>query len=64
RCGVSVVHQEDWARGGQEPLRKIEGYRRAAGGGVVFGAKFSVVRPGKLSVGDEVAVEEWGDAEA
>ncbi|MEU7734355.1 MOSC domain-containing protein, partial [Streptomyces griseus] len=40
------------------------GYRRAPGGGVVFGAKFFVVRPGKLSVGDEVDVAEWGDAEA
>ncbi|GGX28353.1 hypothetical protein GCM10010341_57240 [Streptomyces noursei] len=29
----------------------------------LFGAKFSVVRPGKLSVGDEVVIHEWGDAE-
>ncbi|MFI1576032.1 MOSC domain-containing protein [Streptomyces anulatus] len=64
RCAVTLVDQEAGARGGPEPLRTLAGYRRAAGGGVVFGAKFSVVRPGKLSVGDEVAVEEWGDAEA
>ncbi|MFD4336935.1 MOSC domain-containing protein [Streptomyces anulatus] len=61
RCAVTLVDQEAGARGGPEPLRTLAGYRRAAGGGVVFGAKFSVVRPGKLSVGDEVAVEEWGE---
>ncbi|MEU5283888.1 MOSC N-terminal beta barrel domain-containing protein [Streptomyces sp. NPDC020755] len=64
RCAVTLVDQRAGARGGPEPLRTLAGYRRASGGGVVFGAKFSVVRPGKLSVGDEVAVEEWGDAEA
>ncbi|MEV5853738.1 MOSC N-terminal beta barrel domain-containing protein [Streptomyces anulatus] len=64
RCAVTLVDQEAGARGGPEPLRALAGYRRAAGGGVVFGVKFSVVRTGKLSVGDEVAVEEWGDAEA
>lgn len=64
RCAVTLVDQEAGARGGPEPLRTLAGYRRFSAGGVVFGAKFSVVRPGKLSVGDEVAVEEWGDAEA
>ncbi|MFJ9323664.1 MOSC domain-containing protein [Streptomyces globisporus] len=63
RCAVTLVDQEAGARGGPEPLRTLAGYRRFAAGGVVFGAKFAVVRPGKLSVGDEVAVEEWGDAE-
>ena len=61
---VTLVDQQAGARGGPEPLRRLADYRRAAGGRVVFGAKFSVVRLGKLSVGDEVAVEEWGDAEA
>ncbi|MFJ9108735.1 MOSC domain-containing protein [Streptomyces sp. NPDC102283] len=64
RCAVTLVDQEAGARGGPEPLRTLAGYRRFSAGGVVFGAKFSVVRPGKLSVGDEVAVEEWGEAEA
>ncbi|MFJ9890765.1 MOSC domain-containing protein [Streptomyces sp. NPDC091287] len=64
RCAVTLVDQRAGARGGLEPLRTLAGYRRASGGGVVFGAKFSVVRPGKLSVGDEVDVVEWGDAEA
>ncbi|MFC8917655.1 MOSC domain-containing protein [Streptomyces sp. NPDC047821] len=63
RCAVTLVEQESGARRGPEPLRTLATYRRAAGGGVVFGAKFSVLRPGKLSVGDEVVVTQWGDAE-
>ncbi|RAJ46888.1 hypothetical protein K353_00089 [Kitasatospora sp. SolWspMP-SS2h] len=63
RCAVTLVEQETGARRGPEPLRTLAGYRRAASGGVVFGAKFSVLTPGKLSVGDEVAVREWGDPE-
>ncbi|MGW1296566.1 MOSC domain-containing protein [Streptomyces sp. NPDC002533] len=63
RCAVTLVDQEAGARGGPEPLRTLADYRRFSAGGVVFGAKFAVVRPGKLSVGDEVAVEEWGEAE-
>ncbi|RZB19588.1 MOSC domain-containing protein [Streptomyces sp. F001] len=63
RCAVTLVDQEAGARQGREPLRTLASYRRAASGGVVFGAKFSVVRPGKLSVGDEVVVQEWGEAE-
>ncbi|MFE9457678.1 MOSC domain-containing protein [Streptomyces californicus] len=63
RCAVTLVDQEAGARGGPEPLRTLAAYRRASSGGVVFGAKFSVTRPGTLSVGDEVAVAEWGDTE-
>ncbi|ARF55792.1 MOSC domain-containing protein [Streptomyces gilvosporeus] len=63
RCAVVLVDQESGARQRREPLRTLADYRRAPSGGVVFGAKFAVVRPGKLSVGDEVVVEEWGDAE-
>ncbi|MEU6632977.1 MOSC N-terminal beta barrel domain-containing protein [Streptomyces parvus] len=63
RCAVTLVDQEAGARGGPEPLRTLADYRRFSAGGVVFGTKFAVVRPGKLSVGDEVAVEEWGEAE-
>ncbi|MET9356860.1 MOSC N-terminal beta barrel domain-containing protein [Streptomyces sp. NPDC006617] len=63
RCAVTLVDQEAGARRGPEPLRTLASYRRAASGGVVFGAKFSVITPGKLSVGDEVAIQEWGDAE-
>ncbi|MFC9793846.1 MOSC domain-containing protein [Streptomyces sp. NPDC127584] len=63
RCAVTLVSQEAGARQGPEPLRTLAGYRRAASGGVVFGAKFSVTTPGGLSVGDEVTVKEWGDSE-
>ncbi|MBH1937936.1 MOSC N-terminal beta barrel domain-containing protein [Streptomyces sp. AV19] len=63
RCAVTTVDQEAGAKAGPEPLRTLAAYRRAGGGGVVFGAKFSVVRCGKLSVGDEVVVEEWGPSE-
>ncbi|MEU2794743.1 MOSC N-terminal beta barrel domain-containing protein [Streptomyces sp. NPDC007100] len=63
RCAVTTVEQESGARTGPEPLRTLAGYRRAAAGGVVFGAKFAVLRPGKLSVGDEVAVSSWGEPE-
>lgn len=63
RCAVTLVDQEAGTRQGPEPVRTLASYRRAASGGVVFGAKFSVVRPGKLSVGDEVVVREWGVAE-
>ncbi|MFB6663885.1 MOSC domain-containing protein [Streptomyces parvus] len=63
RCAVTLVDQEAGARGGPEPLRTLADYRRFSVGGVVFGTKFAVLRPGKLSVGDEVTVEEWGEAE-
>ncbi|MEU3133869.1 MULTISPECIES: MOSC N-terminal beta barrel domain-containing protein [unclassified Streptomyces] len=62
RCAVTLVDQEAGARGGPEPLRTLATYRRAPFG-IVFGAKFAVTRPGKLSVGDEVVVAEWGEAE-
>lgn len=63
RCAVTMVEQESGTRAGPEPLRTLARYRRASGGGVVFGAKFAVLRGGKLSVGDEVDVTAWGEAE-
>ncbi|KAB7844935.1 MOSC domain-containing protein [Streptomyces mobaraensis] len=63
RCAVTMVAQESGTKAGPEPLRTLASYRRAAAGGVVFGAKFSVLRPGKLSVGDELGVAEWGEPE-
>ncbi|MEU6386771.1 MOSC N-terminal beta barrel domain-containing protein [Streptomyces bauhiniae] len=63
RCAVTMVDQDTAARSGPEPLRTLAGYRRAAHGGVVFGAKYAVLRPGKVSVGDEVVVGEWGEPE-
>ncbi|MFD8671971.1 MOSC domain-containing protein [Streptomyces seoulensis] len=63
RCAVTMVDQDTAARSGPEPLRTLAGYRRADRGGVVFGAKYAVLRPGKVSVGDEVVVGEWGEPE-
>ncbi len=63
RPNIVLVAQDVGERQGPEPLRTLATYRRAASGGVVFGTKFSVITPGKLSVGDEVAVKEWGDTE-
>lgn len=64
RCAVTVVDQETGVRSGPEPLRTLARYRRSRdSGGIVFGAKFAVLRPGKVSVGDEAVVGEWGAAE-
>lgn len=63
RCAVTTVDQETGAGRGPEPLRTLAGYRRADGGGVSFGAKFAVTRPGTLAVGDGLDVTAWGEAE-
>ncbi|MFF5493552.1 MOSC domain-containing protein [Streptomyces aquilus] len=62
RCAVTLVDQERGAKDGPEPIRTLAGYRRAAVG-TVFGVKFSVLRQGKVAVGDEVDVTAWGEAE-
>jgi uncharacterized protein len=56
RCAVTMVDQRHGLKAGPEPLRTLATYRRAAEGGVAFGVKFSVLRPGKLTLGDEVDV--------
>ncbi|MFC5723222.1 MOSC domain-containing protein [Streptomyces gamaensis] len=63
RCVVTTVDQDQGVKSGPEPLRTLATYRRRAKGGVAFGAKFSVVRAGKLAVGDAVTVSEWGESE-
>ncbi|WHT15750.1 MOSC domain-containing protein [Crossiella sp. CA-258035] len=63
RCAVTTVDQESGVKRGPEPLRSLAKYRRAAQGGVAFGVKFAVTRVGKVSVGDEVSVLEWGVSE-
>lgn len=60
RCAVTMVDQNTGVKVGPEPIRTLAGYRRTAQGGVAFGAKFSVLRSGKLSVGDDVTVTSWG----
>ncbi|MFB4316079.1 hypothetical protein [Actinomadura sp. 21ATH] len=52
RGAVTMVDRRRGAKAGPEPLRTLAAYRRADGGGVAFGAEFSVVRPGALAVGD------------
>lgn len=63
RCAVVLVDQDQGVRAGPEPLRTLAGYRRAFEGGVAFGAKFAVPRPGRASVGDDVVVTSWGESE-
>jgi uncharacterized protein YcbX len=63
RCAVTLVEQESGAKAGPEPLRTLAGYRRASEGGVAFGVKFAVLRPGRVSVGDDAVVTSWGESE-
>jgi MOSC domain-containing protein len=56
RCAVTLVDQRTGVRVGPEPLRTLADYRRITGKGVAFGAKFSVLRPGRLAVCDELVV--------
>ncbi len=62
RCVVTTVDQRSGHKAGPEPLRTLAGYRRTEGG-LAFGTKFAVVRPGTVSVGDPVAVTGWGASE-
>jgi uncharacterized protein YcbX len=59
RCAVMLVDQRTGVRVGPEPLRTLADYRRVTAKGVAFGAKFSVLRPGRLTVGDELVVHRW-----
>ncbi|MFJ8047140.1 MOSC domain-containing protein [Streptomyces luteogriseus] len=63
RCAVTLVDQHAGTRAGPEPLRTLAAYRRATRGGVAFGTKYAVLRPGKVAVGDEVEVTVWGESE-
>ncbi|HEU5474056.1 MAG TPA: MOSC N-terminal beta barrel domain-containing protein [Actinophytocola sp.] len=59
RCVVTTVDQLIGERAGPEPLRTLADYRREPDGGVSFGMKAAVLRPGEIFVGDEVVVTEW-----
>ncbi|SHE54319.1 MOSC domain-containing protein [Streptoalloteichus hindustanus] len=60
RCVVPTVDQETGRRAGPEPTRTLATYRRDADeGGVLFGMKAAVVRPGTISVGDAFTVHRW-----
>jgi uncharacterized protein YcbX len=64
RCAVTLVDQHSGVRTGPEPLRTLADYRRVPGKGVAFGAKFSVLTPGQLAVGDELVVRRWSSTAA
>lgn len=59
RCAVPTVDQETGEKDGPEPTRTLASYRRHPDGGVAFGMKAAVTRPGELAVGDKVDVQEW-----
>ncbi|MFC5137003.1 MOSC domain-containing protein [Actinomycetospora rhizophila] len=55
RCAVVTVDQQTGARVGPEPLETLATYR-LTDKGVVFGAKYTVLEPGEVAVGDELRV--------
>jgi MOSC domain-containing protein len=59
RCVVPTVDQARGLKAGHEPTKTLATYRREQEGGVSFGAKFAVVTPGELAVGDPVSVSVW-----
>jgi uncharacterized protein YcbX len=59
RCAITMIDQRSGVKAGPEPLRTLATYRRTPVGGIAFGAKFSVLRPGKLAVGEELTVRSW-----
>ncbi len=62
RCAVTTIDQATGRRAGPEPLRTLAGI-----GGqtwIAFGTKFAVAQPGRLSVGDKVVDDAWGEAES
>jgi len=61
RCAVPTIDQATGVRSGPEPTRTLASYRRQPdyGGGVSFGMKAAVLRPGTVAVGDEVVVHDW-----
>lgn len=63
RCAVTLVDQQSGRRTGHEPLRTLADYRRAREGGVAFGIKLAVLRPGKCSIGDELTITATGETE-
>ncbi|MFD1935996.1 MULTISPECIES: MOSC domain-containing protein [Nonomuraea] len=58
RCAVTMVDQRTGTKAGPEPLRTLATYRRAAEGGIAFGVKLSVLRPGRLAVGDALVASD------
>ena len=63
RCAITMVDQQSGDKAGPEPIRTLATYRRAAAGGVAFGAKFAVLHPGELAIGDALTVPIWTDSQ-
>ncbi|WP_112246322.1 MOSC domain-containing protein [Kribbella monticola] len=61
RCAVPTVDQATGRKSGPEPTRTLATYRRQPdyGGGVSFGMKAAVLKPGVVRVGDEILVHDW-----
>ncbi|MDD7939327.1 MOSC N-terminal beta barrel domain-containing protein [Actinomycetospora lutea] len=55
RCAVVTVDQRTGARVGPEPLETLATYR-LTDNGIVFGAKYTVLTPGVVALGDELSV--------
>ena len=62
RCVVTTVDQDSGERRGPGVLQALAQYRRTTGG-LAFGTKFAVSRPGPLRVGDQVSVTRWDVSE-
>lgn len=58
RCAVTMVDQVSGSPSGPEPLRTLATFRREPAGGVSFGVKLAVDRPGRIAVGDEIVLSE------
>jgi hypothetical protein len=56
RCQVTMVDQDTGEKAGPEPIRTLATFRRDPDGGVAFGVKLAVDRPGEIAVGDPLAV--------
>ena len=62
RCAVTTVDQESGVRSGDnEPLRTLAGFRRKAGGRIIFGQNLVPRRLGRVVVGD--TVESFGESQ-
>ena len=57
RCVITTTDQQTGRRDGPEPLRTLATYRRAAGGGVMFGQYLVHSGTGALRVGDALLAE-------
>ncbi|MFH8802329.1 MOSC domain-containing protein [Streptomyces sp. NPDC017936] len=61
RCAVTMVDQSTGTRSGPEPLRTLADYRREPEG-VALGAYYTVVRAGRVAVGDPASLTGSPDA--